>query len=428
MNKHIASPLPPVNASRIMIATLVAVLIAAGFWLLFRFRIVVLIFFFGVFISTAIRPLVGWLFRRGVPRWAGIIIVYAGFILFVTIFGILGAPLVIEQTTNFTAQLPELYERVRQALIQGRIGPIFRVGLRLPAELPLTAASPTTSEEAIPLLRQTLGQLAIGARVALGIIATVLIAFYWTLDGERVKRSLVLLFPRDRREEHRELLNDLEDRLGKYNVGVAILMVIIGVLSYIAYLLIGLPNALFLAILAGLLEGVPTIGPPLAAIPATLVAFSISPAHALWVILASIIIQQVENVVLVPRVMGGAVGVHPVVTLLAFLAFTILFGVVGALVAIPLAATISVLFRRFLLAPENAVAIEPGGRDRVSVLRYETQQLLADVTKRERREPGGAELNDERAALRDNLEGLVMELDELLSRYADNGDEEENQS
>lgn len=410
-----------------MIATLVAVLIAAGFVLLFRFRIVVFIFFFGVFISTAIRPLVGWLFRRGVPRWAGIIIVYAGFVLFVTAVAISGAPLVVEQTTNFSAQLPELYERLRASLIQGRIGPIFRVGLRLPAEMSLLAAPATTTEEALPLLRQTLDQLSVAARVALGIVATLLISFYWTLDGERVKRSIVLLFPRERREEYRELLNDLEDRLGQYTVGVVILMVIIGALSYVAYLLIGLPNALFLAILAGLMEGVPTIGPPLAAIPAALVAFSISPTHVLWVIVASIVIQQLENIVLVPRVMGNTVGVHPVVTLLAFLAFTILFGVVGALVAIPLAATLSVLFRRFLLAPESANAIEPGGRDRLSVLRYETQQLLADVAKRERREPGGAELDDERAALRDSLEGLVMELDELLSEFA-NGDDEENGS
>lgn len=425
MTTRLTSPLPPLNSSRIVLATLVTVLIATGFWLLFRFRIVVLIFFFGVFISTAIRPLVGWLFRRGVPRWAGIIIVYAAVVLFLVVFGWLGAPLVIDQTTRFAAQLPELYENLRRALIEGRIGPVFRIGLRLPAELPLLTPSQTSGEEAIPMLRQTLSQLALGARVVLGIAATLLIAFYWTLDGERVKRSVVMLFARERREEHRELLNDLEDRLGKYNVGVAILMVIVGVMSYIAYVLIGLPYALFLAVLAGLLEGLPTIGPPLAAVPATLIAFSISPVHALWVIVASIVIQQVENVVLVPRVMGKSVGVHPVVTLLAFLAFTLLFGVAGALVAIPLAATISVLFRRFVLAPENAVVIEPGGRDRLSVLRYETQQLLADVSKPERNDPGGGELDDERAALRDNLEGLVIELDAILSRYR-NGEEQEN--
>jgi hypothetical protein len=87
-------------------------------------------------------------------------------------------------------------------------------------------------------------------------------------------------------------------------------------------------------------------------------------------------------------------------------------------VAIPLAATISALFSYFVLSVRGATTIEPGGRDRLSVLRYETQQLLADVSKRERKDAGDGELDDERAALRDNLEGLVHELDDFLSRYA----------
>lgn len=416
--------LPPLNASRVAVATLITVAIAAGFWLLFRFRIVVLIFFFGVFISTTIRPAVGWLFRRGVPRWAGMIIVYAAFLLLIVTMVLLGAPLLADQTTRFASAIPEMYEQLRETLIRDGVGPIFRIVLRLPQELPLLGGSQTAEEEAIPMLARALDNLAIGARVVLGIIATFLIAFYWTLEGERVKRSLLLLSSPEKRESYRELITDLEERLGAYTAGVLILMVIVGVMSYIAYLLIGLPYALFLALVAGLLEGVPTIGPTLSAVPAALVAFSISPVHALWVVIAAIVIQQVENAVLFPRVMKRAVGVHPVVTLLAFFGFTILFGVAGALVAIPLAATISALFSYFLLAPENAVAIEPGGRDRLSVLRYETQELLADVSKRGRNAPDDSELDDERAALRDSLERLVVELEELLSRYR-NGEENE---
>lgn len=416
--------MPPLNASRIAVATLIAVAIAVGFWLLFRFRIVVLIFFFGVFISTTIRPAVAWLFRRGVPRWTGIMIVYAAFLLLIVTMGVLGAPLLADQTTRFARAIPEMYEQLRETLIRDGVGPIFRIVLRLPQELPLLSGSQTAEQEAIPMLGRALDNLAIGARVVLGIIATFLIAFYWTLDGERVKRSLLMLSSPEKRESHRELIGELEDRLGAYTAGVLILMAIVGVMSYIAYLLIGLPYALFLALVAGLLEGVPTIGPTLAAVPAALVAFSISPAHALWVIVASIVIQQLENAVLFPRVMKRAVGVHPVVTLLAFFGFTILFGITGALVAIPLAATISAVFTHFVLAPENAVAIEPGGRDRLSVLRYETQQLLEDVSKRGRKAPADSELDDERAALRDNLERLVIELEEFLSRYR-NGEENE---
>ncbi|MDT8307862.1 MAG: AI-2E family transporter [Anaerolineae bacterium] len=422
-----AIQLPPLNVSRIAMATLIAVAIAAAFWLLFRFRIVVLIFFFGLFISTTIRPAVAWLFRRGVPRWAGIIVVYAAFLLLIVAMALLGAPLLAEQTTRFAAAVPEMYEQLRETLIRDGVGPIFRIVLRLPQQLPLFGSSETAEQEALPMLARAMDNLALAARVVLGVIATFLIAFYWTLDGERVKRSVLLLSSPEKRESHRELINELEARLGAYTAGVLILMAIVGVMSYIAYLLIGLPYALFLALVAGLLEGVPTIGPTLAAVPATLVAFSISPVHALWVIIASIVIQQVENAVLFPRVMKSAVGVHPVVTLLAFFGFTVLFGVAGALVAIPLAATISAIFSYFVLAPQNAVTIEPGGRDRLSVLRYETQQLLADVSQRGREEPGDGELDDERAAVRDNLERLVAELEAFLGRYrnGENGEEEQ---
>ena len=165
---------------------------------------------------------------------------------------------------------------------RGPIGPFLRWP-RLPEELSLSGGAPASDEEAIPLLRQSMAQVNQAARIILGIIATGLVAFYWTLDGERVKRGLLLLFPTERRERQRDLIADLENRLGKYTAGMGLLMLIIGALSFVAYLIIGLPYALFLALLAGLFEAVPTVGPTLAAIPAALVAYSISPTHALWV-------------------------------------------------------------------------------------------------------------------------------------------------
>jgi predicted PurR-regulated permease PerM len=402
---------------------LLVVFIAAGFFLLFRFRVVVLIFFFGIFISTTIRPAVEWLFRRGVPRRAGVIGVFVVAVVFLSAFVFMGAPLIAEQVTRFTRQLPELYEELRMALIRGRIGPLFRVGLRLPEELSLFGGTEPSDEEAIPLLRQTAAQFTQAARIILGIIATGLVAFYWTLDGERVRRGVLLIFPTDRRETQRELINDLESRLGKYTAGMALLMLFIGVLSFIAYTIIGLPYALFLALLAGLLEAVPSVGPTLAAIPAALVAYSISPTRALWVIVATLIIQQIENSILVPRIMKRTVGVPAVVTLLAIVGFTLLFGLGGAVVAIPMAAIVSALFQHYVVKPENVVNMEPGGRDRLSVLRYEAQQLLADVRKRSREGQPGGELDDERAAMRDDVERIVLELETILGQNQNGGED-----
>ena len=110
----------------------------------------------------------------------------------------------------------------------------------------------------------------------------------------------------------------METKIGSYIVGQSVLCLIVGSMALVAYLLIGLPDALILALMAGILEAVPLIGPLLGAFPASVVALSIAPSKLVWVIVATTIIQQVENSLLVPRVMRKAVGVNPFVSLLQF--------------------------------------------------------------------------------------------------------------
>ena len=102
-------------------------------------------------------------------------------------------------------------------------------------------------------------------------------------------------------------------------VGQGILCLTIGLMALVAYLLIGLPNVLVLALIAGVMEAVPMVGPLIGAVPAALVALSIAPSKLMWVIIATLIFQQLENYLLVPRVMNKAVGVNPFVSLLAIL-------------------------------------------------------------------------------------------------------------
>jgi predicted PurR-regulated permease PerM len=167
----------------------------------------------------------------------------------------------------------------------------------------------------------------------------------------------------------------METKVGFYIAGQGILCLVIGIMALLAYLLIDLPNALVLALMAGVLEAVPMIGPLLGAIPAALVALSIAPEKLVWVIVATVVIQQLENSLLVPRVMRKAVGVNPFVTLLALFAFSSLFGIAGALMAIPMAAIIQLVLNRFIFHP---AALEPevsAGRDYASRLRYDAQDL-----------------------------------------------------
>jgi hypothetical protein len=193
--------------------------------------------------------------------------------------------------------------------------------------------------------------------------------------------------------------------------------VVIGILALVAYLLIGLPNALMLAVLAGVFEAVPMIGPLLGAIPAGLVALSISPVKLVWVIVATVVIQQLENSLLVPRVMRKAVGVNPFVSLLAIFAFSSLFGIAGALMAIPMAAIIQLLLDRFVFHPAAMDPEVSAGRDSVSRLRYEAQDLAQDLRKQARHRKRGSDLTVKQIdQVMDEIETITTDLDALLAQ------------
>jgi hypothetical protein len=208
----------------------------------------------------------------------------------------------------------------------------------------------------------------------------------------------------------------MEAKVGSYIVGQGILCLIIGAMALIAYLLIGLPNAFVLALIAGVFEAIPMIGPLLGAVPAALVALSIGPDKLIWVIVATIVIQQLENSLLVPRVMRTAVGVNPFVTLLALFAFSSLFGIAGALMAIPMAAIIQLLLDRFVFHPAVMDPEVSAGRDYASRLRYEAQDLAQDLRKQARLEKGGSDLRIKQIDhVMDEIEGITTDLDSLLA-------------
>jgi predicted PurR-regulated permease PerM len=140
--------------------------------------------------------------------------------------------------------------------------------------------------------------------------------------GRESFKPWLLLLPQERRESSRELIAAMETKVSAYIAGQGVLMLVVGVMAFIAYWLIGLPYVLVLAFVAGVMEAVPLVGPLLGAIPAALVALTLGPDKLIWVIVATVVIQQLENSFLVPRIMRQAVGVNPFVTLLALFAFS----------------------------------------------------------------------------------------------------------
>ena len=409
---------------RVVWATLIFVFVALGFWLLYRFNQVVFILFIAIVIGTVIRPAVAWLHRRGLSRIAGVIFVYLLLLALLIGFVLLLFPLIVEQGTTITAAVPGYYQSLRDWMVNVPNQIIARLSEFIPATLPSLGpgAVQQTGPEVMASAGQALDYGTLAAKTIFITIVILILAFYWTLDGARTVKSFLLLIPQDRRESISELISAMETKVGFYIAGEGILCLVIGIMALVAYLLIGLPNALVLALVAGVMEAVPMVGPLLGAIPAALVALSIGPDKLVWVIVATVVIQQLENSLLVPRVMNKAVGVNPFVSLLAFFAFSSLLGVGGALMAIPMAAILQLLLDRFVFHPGVTEAEVSTGRDYASRLRYEAQDLAQDLRKQARLKKGGSDLRVKQIdQVLDEIETITTDLDALLAQAHTSG-------
>lgn len=417
MTFHPPSQLNNWTFRRVVWGTLVLVFVVLSFWLLYRFNQVIFIVFIAIVMGTVIRPAVTWLNHRGLPRLAGVILVYILILAFFIGFVLLLFPLIAKQGTTIAAAVPGYYTSFRQWMITYPNQMIEQLGQYLPPTLFGQTPVQQTGQQMLATAGQAAGYMASATNVIFMTIAILLLVFNWTLDGPRTLQSLAILIPMGHRESSRELITSIETKVVYYMAGQAILCLVIGLLALVSYLLIGLPNVLVLALLAGVMEAVPMVGPILGAFPAALVALSISPAKLIWVIVAMIISQQAENYLLAPRIMRKTVGVNPFVSLLAFFAFGSLLGIAGVLMAIPIAAIIQLLLNRFVFHPGTTESEVSPGRDYASRLRYEAQDLAQGLRKQTRlKKEGSDQWVRQIDQVMDEIEAITTDLDSLLAQ------------
>jgi predicted PurR-regulated permease PerM len=405
---------PGWSARRVVTATLVVAAILGIFVVLYRFSGVLFTVLLAVILSTGIRPAVRKLSRIGIPRSKGIIFIYlAGFSLAV-LLAIFILPLLLEQGTEISRELPEYYEKFRSTLSGSPNRILTLIAAQLPEQIGLPTAE--SGEESVGSLAPVAGSLSIVgviARYAFLLTAVLMLCFYWTLEGERFTRGLLFWIPTNRRDQLRDYIADVEEKLGSFILGQGILCLTVGLTALVAYAALGLPYALVLAIIAGIMEAVPVIGPALGAIPALVIAFAFDPSKVVWVVVVSLVIQGLENYLLAPRVMKRSLGVNPLLVLLSIAGFSALFGLPGAILAIPIAAIIQLSINRFVIQPSEADAQPSNGRGQASVLRYEAQNLAQDMRKQLRR--GEEEAQDPADMLVDSLEAIARDLDQYLA-------------
>ncbi len=303
-------------------------IVALAMTLLFLWSIknILLLLFICFLFAETLNPTIVALEKLKINRALGIILVYLTIISLIS-FSIAGiVPIVIEQTIGLINVLPNIVSRID----------IFGISVNS-----IDWASQFKFIESLPtsIARITVSFFS----NFFSLFVVLFMTFYLLLERKNIRNYSFKIFGSRGREKTLIFLELLEKHLGNWVNAEIILMTTIGLLSFLSFTLIGLNYALPLAIIAGLLEAVPGLGPAISTILAAMVGLTISPMTSLLAVISGIIIQQLENNFIVPKIMKEAVGINPLITIIAIAVGAQLGGVMGAILAVPVYLTINAL-------------------------------------------------------------------------------------
>jgi len=401
-------------------AVILFLLVLAGFFGVYRFHHLLFTLFVAIIFGTMARPIHQWLINRRLPKYLVSTLMLVGLLALVIGFVLLLLPVLSSQYQTLFSAIPRYYSIIRDWIASSKNELVVRLSESLPVQLSLGEQLPGPSPDAITTLNSAVRFLGSGLNNVFFGFVLLLLSYYWMVSGPQIVASSLFFVKQDKRQNVLEIAQEIELKLTRYLVGQGVLSLSIAGLSLVVFLVLRLPNAFLLALIAGLFEAVPMVGPILGAIPAVLVALSMSPTTVIWVIISTLIIQQIENNLLVPRIMNKVVGVNPFISILSISTFTSLYGIGGALMAIPLAAVIQLILDRTLMQKEPETEVLIGGRDKLNVLRYDTQEFLSGIRNQARQtQPGDTQNRTRIDSVMEEMEMVARDLDTLLAQEAE---------
>lgn len=313
-------------------------------------NVVAIILFSGIF-SSAMMPLVNRLQQYRIPRALGITLVYLVVLGILSVVVILFGQLVSDQIRDLAASIPSLYDQATTFFFRGGDpSPTFAATL----QQWLQSANAALVRFSTQLVTGTVSLFG-GLFSFVGILV---LTFYLTLERDGVRRFVRTVAPAEAVPYLSQLVERIQQRLGGWVRGQLLLSFLIGAFSYLGLVLLGVDYALSLALIAAVTELIPVAGPIIGAVPAILVAFGHSPLQAGLVGLLYLVIQQLENNLIVPKVMQRATGLNPLVVLVAVLIGGTLAGVIGIILSIPLVLMLDAFVEDFFREDDDA-ADEP---------------------------------------------------------------------
>ena len=317
------------------------VLIAVSAWFLWFVRDIVAMLFVALLLAALIDPFADWFARNKVPRSLAVIIVYAVLGMIAAAVTVLIVPILIEQVTQLFGSGP-FAAVLQQGLAKVRT--LFDVQNFLASLLSGEVTSVTA------LFSQVAGFLA--GFVSLFVV--LVLAFYMIVEENAAKKLFRSFAPVEYQPYLAQTITKMQAKIGAWLRGQLLLGLVVGTCSFAGLAIIGVKYALLLAILAGLFEIIPYVGPTLSVIPAVIIGFVQSPMKGLAVLVLYVAIQQVENHVLVPKIMQKVTGLNPIVSIVALMIGVKLAGLAGAVLSIPVATMVAVILEDLFRTGDKA--------------------------------------------------------------------------
>lgn len=333
---------------------LVTLAVAAVVLLLFLFRAQLLAiltpFIIALGIAYILNPVVVWLQQHKVSRPISVLIIY--FVFFGLLFILLARliPVIVAEINRLIEYIPRYTQQAKDLIIQFNEA-TDRLELPESVQVALDSNLRALEEWLLNILTRVPQLTTNLARGLFNVFLILILTFYFLKDFNVVKEGLFRIIPHKSKQQVRKILHEIDHSLGSYIRGQLLICSIVGVSTYLGLLFLGVDFALILGIVAGITNIIPYFGPFIGAIPAVLVALLKSPLLALKVAVVITLIQQIESHLIAPQVLGRSMGMHPLIVIFTLIAGGQFFGILGMILAVPVAAVIRILLRNLFLRP-----------------------------------------------------------------------------
>lgn len=330
-------------------ATIVRIVVVAaatllGLYAVYLVRNVLVLVVVAAFLAVGLDPAVRRLESFGLSRGLAITSIFAGVVAFLVAFALAVVPPLVEQIGNFGTSLPrfvsdvaETNPRVRDFVVENDIPDKLKSAV---SDVPSLIG--TSFGDVMGIAGSVVGAI-------FSLVTVVILTIYFALSLSRIHAGSLRLVPKSKREQATELMDPILQKIGGYIAGQVSVALLAGMLSFVFLAIVGVPFPVALALWVAIAALIPLVGATIGAIPAAVVAFATSSGLGIATLVYFVVYQQLENYVIAPRIMTKAVDISPAAVLLAALVGGNLLGFVGALMAIPAAASIKLIVQEIAL-------------------------------------------------------------------------------